>query len=263
LFRQLGYAIVAFESGYWPTELKDVDVYLAPDYATFDRDRAYYAGAGLSAFEGLFLESTLARAVFDPYLREFRRRAPGLIDYEYEKQRIRISVAFPTCQRLGLPPFRVCAATPSLLCVWAGRSAGPGLSRHGDGCCQGNDYVEGYAGQVEFLNRALEIELDEVLQATDGDVVIILQGDHGPAGFLNWDHPDERGIEERMAILNAYRLPQAGAELLYPSITPVNTFRVVFDGVFGGEFGLVQDAGHFTPWLSLSEAIPVDPSFGE
>jgi hypothetical protein len=49
-----------------------------------------------------------------------------------------------------------------------------------------------------------------------------------------------------MAILNAYRLPGDGVEKIYPSITPVNSFRVVFDTYFGTSLGLLEDRALFS-----------------
>jgi hypothetical protein len=44
-----------------------------------------------------------------------------------------------------------------------------------------------------------------------------------------------------MKILNAYFLPGEGAAGLYPSITPVNTFRLIFDVYFGADLELLED----------------------
>ena len=69
----------------------------------------------------------------------------------------------------------------------------------------------------------------------------MIQGDHGdPAAEL-----DAIGVEDklraRFGIMNAYRLPNGGDSLLYPSITPINTFRVIFNYYLGAEFELLED----------------------
>jgi hypothetical protein len=53
-----------------------------------------------------------------------------------------------------------------------------------------------------------------------------------------------------MKVLNAYYLPGVNAQLLYPSITPVNTFRLVFDQYFGGQFGLLEDKSYYSVYES-------------
>jgi hypothetical protein len=45
-------------------------------------------------------------------------------------------------------------------------------------------------------------------------------------------------------ILNAYYLPNGGDQMLYSTITPVNTFRLIFDYYFGGDYGLIEDISY-------------------
>jgi hypothetical protein len=104
--------------------------------------------------------------------------------------------------------------------------------------------------------NALEAELRVQIPR---NAIIILQGDHGPAGFLHWDNPAEPEMRERLAILNAYYFPRATYERLYPTISPVNTFRAIFDEFWGGELGLLDDVSYFTDSLQLSDATVVAP----
>jgi len=59
--------------------------------------------------------------------------------------------------------------------------------------------------------------------------VILLQSDHGLAESV------------RNANLMAYYLPEGGEQALYPEITPVNSFRIVFNHYFGAEYPLLPD----------------------
>jgi hypothetical protein len=59
--------------------------------------------------------------------------------------------------------------------------------------------------------------------------IIILQGDHGMS------------VDTRDKILNAIYMPDGGMENLYPSISPVNTFRVIFNNYFGTDLPLLED----------------------
>ncbi|MDP7201317.1 MAG: hypothetical protein QGI50_10245 [Dehalococcoidia bacterium] len=104
---------------------------------------------------------------------------------------------------------------------------------------------QGYLDQLIFVNKKLREVVDGLLTGQDNPPVIIIQGDHG-SGFLG-DAPDEDAYREKMGILNAYHLPNGGNDLLYESITPVNTFRVVFNHYFGQDFGLLDDTSHFQP----------------
>jgi len=65
-------------------------------------------------------------------------------------------------------------------------------------------------------------------------------------------------IRERMAILNAYYLPEPLTEGPYASETPVNTFRMILDGYFGGRFGRLEDVSYFSR-TSGAELTRVEP----
>lgn len=53
-------------------------------------------------------------------------------------------------------------------------------------------------------------------------------------------------FKEGMRIFNAYYLPSVGDELLYDSITPVNTFRVIFNSYFDTDFKLLVDRSYYS-----------------
>jgi hypothetical protein len=67
--------------------------------------------------------------------------------------------------------------------------------------------------------------------------VIIIQGDHGP-----WMQPDNK----RFWILNAYYLPGHNSEL-YPTISPVNSFRIVLNDYLGTGYEMLADQSYFSP----------------
>lgn len=114
-------------------------------------------------------------------------------------------------------------------------------------------YKEGYRGEVAYLNQRALAVVDAVL-ARNPNTVFIIQGDHGPisdwrltgtipADFDESDWP--RYVRDRTAILNAYYFPdRAYAGLLYPEITPVNSFRVLFNRTFGTSFDLLEDVSY-------------------
>ena len=49
-----------------------------------------------------------------------------------------------------------------------------------------------------------------------------------------------------MKIFNAYYLPVDGNKLLYKSITPVNSFRLIFSHYFGADYPLLEDESYFS-----------------
>ena len=74
----------------------------------------------------------------------------------------------------------------------------------------------------------LEI-LEILIEESDVPSIIVLQADTGT------------GSGSEYKILNAYYLPSVGYDSLYPTISPVNTFRLIFDTYFGTSLGLLPD----------------------
>jgi arylsulfatase A-like enzyme len=101
-------------------------------------------------------------------------------------------------------------------------------------------YVPGYRGQVTYLNNRFITILKAILEESPRSPIIVLQSDHGITRVSS--------ARERVAILNAYHLPDGGNEFLYPSISPVNTFRVIFNSYFGGSYDLLEDVSYL--WMA-------------
>ena len=103
-----------------------------------------------------------------------------------------------------------------------------------------NDNEEqGYVSNVEFIDSQITGVVQEIIAKSKIPPVIILMGDHGPSGVPSKDNP-----HLRMEILNAYYVNDAAKADLYPSITPVNSFRVVFNNYFGTDYPLLEDVSY-------------------
>jgi len=104
-------------------------------------------------------------------------------------------------------------------------------------------FAEAYRSQLEWTNQRLEWFLGILLSDSEYSPVIVIQGDHGePAVVLGLDDDDD--IRASFRIMNAYRLPDGGDSLLYPSISPVNTFRMIFNYYLGADFDLLEDRNY-------------------
>jgi hypothetical protein len=112
------------------------------------------------------------------------------------------------------------------------------------------EYQKGYTEQVSFLNQELMGIISDILAGSANPPVILLQGDHGPGAFFNIVELDNSCLSERFSILNAYYFPDGDYQLLYPSITPVNSFRVVLNKYFGAQLDLLEDRSYFASWTS-------------
>jgi hypothetical protein len=90
---------------------------------------------------------------------------------------------------------------------------------------------KGYISQVQYINKRIIPILQAIVEKSKTPPIIILMGDHG----LRDDN--------RYTNLNAYYLPN-GYEGLYPTITPVNSFRVILNEYFGANYPLLPDVSY-------------------
>lgn len=100
----------------------------------------------------------------------------------------------------------------------------------------------GYVGQVAYANTEIERLVTALLDGPGPKPIIILQADEGPfperyrTGNRSWRLASQTELRMKTAILNAYYFPDQDYSALAEDITPVNTFRVVFNQFFGTEF---------------------------
>ena len=113
---------------------------------------------------------------------------------------------------------------------------------------------ENYINQLIFINKKVKVLINEILSRSKGLPIIILQADHGTAATFydpnsgSWENPDEVNLKERMRIFNAYYLPSSGGKLLYKTITPVNTFRLIFNFSFNTSYKLLDDRSYYSSY---------------
>ncbi len=119
------------------------------------------------------------------------------------------------------------------------------------------DYISGYREQLIYTNHRISELVKIILSKSKVPPVIIIQGDHGPGAYLVWDSVEKTDLKERFGILNAYYFPGNNNEELYSSISPVNTFRVVFNQYFNANFPLLEDKSYFSSWIRPYEFIEI------
>jgi hypothetical protein len=79
------------------------------------------------------------------------------------------------------------------------------------------------------------------LEKSDSPPIILLQSDYGSRVFSD-NHPEsENGYKLNVPILSAYYLPEVDGLSLYPEVSPVNSFRIIFNTYFGGQLPLLRD----------------------
>jgi hypothetical protein len=108
---------------------------------------------------------------------------------------------------------------------------------------------EAYANQLAFVDRAIADVVDQILAKSKTQPIIIIQGDHGTGTLVNGNnstkpHDMDLLARERLPILNAYLVPEKMRNKLYPSITPVNSFRLLLNECFGENFEILPDRNY-------------------
>ena len=104
-----------------------------------------------------------------------------------------------------------------------------------------DDPVKGYLSNVQFIDSQIVTVVAKIIESSRVPPVIIIMGDHGATGV-----PDLETPQRRMSILNAYFVNDQAKEDLYETITPVNSFRIVFNNYFGTSYPLLEDLSYYT-----------------
>ena len=245
IFEELGYQTVTFETGVPVTEIKDSDYYFRPNLSSIRKMQAFNR---LNGFEAMLIHTTGGMILTDA-----ADILPDLlvpdVDYPYQAHRERI---LSTLDYLGEIPSMEGRkfVFAHIMCPHSPAVFGPNgeymdpkepftlaSDVEANELFKTRELIQGYRHQVTYINtRILEV-VSEILTKSERPPIIILQGDHGGPHM---------GIpkEARLAILNAYYLPGDGALQLYDSISPVNTFRVILNTYFNGDYGLLEDIAY-------------------
>jgi len=124
------------------------------------------------------------------------------------------------------------------------------FDRHGDFVPKegqvGRRDTHNYDDQLTYLNTLI-LNLAQRLLSVPADrrPVIVLQADEGPfpGAPTSWARRRPEVLERKFLILNSYYLPPGGraSPTAYPTISPVNTFRLVLDRYLGADLPLLPD----------------------
>ncbi len=201
---------------------------------------ANYSYEGRRGFAQLLYSTTLARP-FGEYI--------GLSDNEREIDYKRVLFQLSTLHRLREAPGPKFVFAHFLLphepyiFDAEGRFQGPAQEQRRG---RRGAYVE----QLRFTNRSIGELLDELLAGPDDtDPIVVLQSDEGPhplrydfeGAAYDWSSAPAAEINQTLRILNAFYLPGIADPGLSQTMTPVNTFRRIFDLYFGTHLGMLPD----------------------
>jgi len=237
MLEELGYTTVAFESGYYWTHWEDADYFLAPPRQGTLND--LLISGGLNNFEVMYLRSTAGLLLIDFAQKlSLPQKLVLDVDYPIRTHRERVLYVLGQLQFNRVPSLQ----SPKLVFVHLAVPHPPNLfGPNGERVHLLDEDKNGYRDQVIFINQQIKAIVRDLITYSDRPPVIILQGDHGAVQVNG---------EAHLAILNAYYLPGADPASLYASISPVNTFRVVFNQYFGGHYPRLEDVSYLSAYAA-------------
>jgi hypothetical protein len=229
-FESMGYETVNFDTGFAWLNINDSDHFMAPPAIS----------SGMTEFEGLFMRTTLARYAQDL----------GLVDPDYLLGvgfRDRFHYAFNSIDEISKMPeptfsyIHVISPHPPFVFDPEGNPTYPPDFWNEQRMYPADLYQKGYVNQLQYLNTNMVQAIDTILANSETPPIIIIQGDHGP-----WLQPKDK----RFWNLTAIYFPEH-KDVLYPTLSPVNIFRLVFNSYFGGKYDILDDVSYFSPVPNL------------
>ncbi len=236
MLRGHGYRYVSYATGYTGTEFRDADEYRAPPLF-------------VSEFQSLLLDFTPIPFLFRQILNQYdlHRRLVSYVLDDLGRPRPGSEPEFVLAHLVSPhPPFIFDAQggpVNDLSYVFYLFDAD-----HLREYISTEQYVDYYRAQLAYINTCLLAAVDRILQSSEGDPIIILQSDHGPASRLTWEQPEISDMSERVANFSALYVPDPVRQQLYPSLTPVNTFRILCGHLLQADLPLLDDRSYFSTW---------------
>lgn len=109
-----------------------------------------------------------------------------------------------------------------------------------------------YVNQLQYVNKKTIETIDKILSNNQKSIIVV-QGDHGTptllgGGGLRWTNVNNDSITERMSIFNAYYLPDFDSDNIVEGITPVNSFRIILNNYFNGNYEILDNVIYFSTY---------------
>jgi hypothetical protein len=252
-FTAAGYKIITFASLYSFISVPDSDIIYNFEETTLPSQRLETLN-----FQNLFLKTTLARVLIewaDTHPEQIMKISPVLLQILAPKDSLFTTRNYKQYQQ-NIFDFETLETIPDLpgkKFVYAHLfPTHQPFTFNKDGSFRTTflDSEDAYPDQVIATNRYILAVVKTILEKSTTPPVIILQGDHS---FSYKSAPDDK-----FKILNAYYLPDNGNAKVYSGITPVNTFRLLFNQLFGDTYPMLNDSSFLVDKIYPGGALPVE-----
>jgi len=232
MLEAIGYKTVAFDTTYEWSRLSDADIYLS-----LGSESSFMQL--ISPFEAMLIKSSAGLILTDSqsqFIRAHFQQINFPYSYHVNAQRF-ILDQLPTIPDYPGSKFVfVHLLVPHVPFVFQANGEVWDDPRYYDGeKAMPSDSIlidEGYVNQVAFIDQAITQVLEQILAESTTPPIIFIHGDHG------WID------QNRLQILNALYLPGGDYAALYPTISPVNGFRAIFNTVFGTNYERLPDISY-------------------
>ncbi len=238
----LGYKTVAFETGFKWSELTDASVYLGPGEEPIQIQ-------SIDPFESMLAKSTALLPLIEANGSASRGLLQG-VDFPFAdhiRRQLSLLDQLPQVARMPGPTFAfVHILIPHLPLIFRAdgtiRTDPAYFSAPNSNPVDNAHLVPGYIEQVQYINSRILPILKEILAQPGTPPIIVMEGDHG---FTDTN---------RYKNLSTYYVDAKTRQMLYPGISPINSFRVIFNSYFGTNFPLLPDNSY--PATDIGRQIP-------
>ncbi len=109
-------------------------------------------------------------------------------------------------------------------------------------------YSAGYHDQTRWLEREVPKAVERLVAQARRPPMIFIFGDHGAGNDLDWTHPTDAQLRERMSILSAVLVPDQLRRELGPGTGPLNVMRRIVSHVTGAPLPPLPERALFSSW---------------
>jgi hypothetical protein len=228
LFSDLGYRFVTFDTDIWWLDITNSDQFITQYTSPWQKLMNFSL---LGNFEKYYVRTTALRVVDEFASAQQNRFGKAMLSAEKAHYQM---INFDFEQLENLPQ----SQSPKFVYAHLVAPHFPYVFNPDGSFSYSIANEPGYPNEIQYVDQRMLEVLHKIISESKTPPIILLQGDHGLKADV------------RNANLMAYYLPNGGEDALYPSISPVNSFRLVFNQYFGANYPLLPDVARSASYQS-------------